>query len=325
MKKIVILALTLCMCLPLAACGEDDTFWTQTLSQFELILGSDETPKNEDLFLGAEITYSSNIEDALDPNLFESIFQYEAVREFVELNTYEEMLHLSFNMAVRYYKNFGLITLNTTDGNVKQAHENLRTGIEELSEEVSAFRTAKADFEKALEGIEAKDLYQSEITMQELKEYKRAFSSLILKTSEVNHEFLNTYELSYSQIKTAEDTDISYCYNSSIAQIVYAYNLYAFGEFDGDYTENEEVLSYINILNLAKQNFTNDNFDAWHDIYTRFLVEIDLYKTALNEVDLLNTENLDSEGVAYVNKINNFLNDYVQVLYSATAGLIKGN
>ena len=135
MKKIVILTLTLCMCLPLAACGEDDTFWTQTLSQFELILGSDETPKNEDLFLGAELTYSSNI-------------------------------------------------------------ENLRTGIEELSEEVSAFRTAKADFEKALEGIEAKDLYQSEITMQELKEYKRAFASLILKTSDVNLEFLNTYELS---------------------------------------------------------------------------------------------------------------------------------
>lgn len=313
MKKFLSVLAILCFAFILTACGEPNEFWKQTLTQFELILGTDETPKNQDIFYGQPIVYISNVQTAINSSS----------TEFSSLKSYDEMLKLSFGITKTYYKNFGIVSLNATNEEVIEAHNKLNQEIENLNEEITNFRTAKQDFENAVKDVE--NLTSSPNALQELKEYKRAFSSLILNVNELNINFLNTYELSYNQITTSESSDIKYCYNSALARIIYAYNLYAFGEFDGEYTENAEVKGYITDLNSKLSDttiFTNANFNSWKDIYDRFLSEIDLYKTSLDSIDLTDVNEDDLEEVAYKNKVEKFLNDYVEVLYSSTLTLL---
>lgn len=313
MKKIACIMLMFCFAFIFTACGETDEFWKQTLTQYELILGTDASPKNSDIFYSDNLVYISNVQDAI--NLEDS--------EFASLKNYEEMLKLSFDITKRYYKNFGIVTLKVTDGSVRDAHNSLREEIVELDEEISAFRTAKSEFENAVKDVQ--DIPNSANALQELKEYKRAFSSLILKVSQTNISFLDTYELSYNQISTAENSDMKYCYTSSMARIIYSYNLYAFGEFDGEYQEVSEIKAYIDDLNskLTDQtNFISTSFAKWNDVYERFMAEIELYQTALDEIDYLNVDTQDKLELAHKTKIDSFLNSYVEVLYNSTLKLI---
>ena len=315
MKKLISsLILILSLCFTLTACGEEDKFWEKTLSQFEIILGTDQAPINKDIFYEENLTFTQNIEDAISSG----------DENFSVLNDYEKMLKLSFNTTLTYYKNFGIVTLKTTDSAVKQAHEDLKKQIVSLKNQIDTFKNSKSIFENALKNVN--NITSSPNALQELKKFKRAYSSLILEVSKTNIKFLETYEQSYLQLATLEP-DIKYCYSSSLARIIYSYNLYAFGEFDGEYNKDQTILNYIDELyaKLNTSTFVSTNFNSWKDVYDRFLTEITIFEEALNNLDLLSINNLyDLTNIekVYYEKITKFLNNYVKVMYEETLTLL---
>lgn len=313
MKKLVSLILLLTFSFIFVACGEPDEFWKNTAKTYETILGTDELPINQEIFYDEAVTYSSKITDAINNN----------TTGYYVLNIYEDMLHNSFIATKNYYNNFGIVTLKTQDENVKQKHNELVDSINNLKSEIANFNVAKNTFINNLESIS--NITTSPIALQELKEYKREFSKLILAVSECNNLFLDTYEISYEILQNENDVDIKYCYISSLTKVIYAFNLYAFGENDGQYLSSTSASSFIFYLIEKLDNnvtFTSTNFEEWKDVYNSYLAELSLFEECLQKIEVTNYDETDKFETAYYNKINNFMTNYIYEMYSFTTKLI---
>ena len=103
MKKFVSFVLLISLSFLLFACGEPEEFWKDTEASYQIILGTDELPINEEIFYNHNLTYSSKIKLAIN----------DSSSDYYTLNIYENILHLSFLATQDYYKNFGIVTLKT--------------------------------------------------------------------------------------------------------------------------------------------------------------------------------------------------------------------
>ena len=313
MKKIVSFVLLISLSFLLFACGEPEEFWKDTEASYQIILGTDELPINEEIFYNHNLTYSSQINLAIN----------DSSSDYYTLNIYENILHLSFLATQDYYKNFGIVTLKTQDENVKNKHKELVKDINDLEKEIKEFYSAKTTFVNNLKPIT--DILTSPIALQELKEYKRAFSKLILAVSECNNLFLDTYEISYEILQKENDLDGKYAYASSLTKMVYAFNLYAFGENDGQYLSNVNASALIVDLATKFENastFTSTYFEEWKNVYNAFITELSIFEDCLEKIDVTNYDNTNKFEQAYYNKVNDFMNHYMYEMYNFTLKLI---
>ena len=315
MKKFLISVLLFSMCVMLSACSIDPELLTKTQSAYEIILGTEEEPLNTELFgKDTAISYSSNIQSEID-NIIEN--------EFSVLKIYDKVLEQSFDMTQYYYKNFSVLTLKKDDKSIVKEHEQLRENIKTFEGDIKNFKSAKSEFETKLAVVD--NLSENAIALQELNKYKHAFATLIVKASKLNLEFADVYGNSYNIITDKDNSNIEFCYRTTFVYVIYAYNLYAFGEFDDEYKENVASKALIDSM-FEKQEleFEQTNFDDWKMNFEKFKVELALYEEALNNIDLNEEmEENDVTAKVYEEKVYAMLNRYIPQVSSITDNLIK--
>ena len=107
--------------------------------------------------------------------------------------------------------------------------------------------------------------------------------------------------------------------------MVYAFNLYAFGENDGQYLSNVNASALIVDLATKFENastFTSTYFEEWKNVYNAFITELSIFEDCLEKIDVTNYDNTNKFEQAYYNKVNDFMNHYMYEMYNSTLKLI---
>lgn len=305
MKKISFVLILIMLVLFLPACANTQNPWLDVRANINEL--SDD---NQNILNGA-IEYPTEIQNKI----------YSASPEYYQLNFYANILASCFSMAKAYVSSFAVAPINSQ--NATMLCNNLNFSLQNFKSEITVFNSAKNYYFNSVKNMNL----DSAIAIGQLKVYKQAFYSLILKANEVNKNFLKTYSSLYGGIKTFSNytsLDVAKAVYFSFSELIDAYISYALTEFKG--IHGQATTFYVKLSSLKNRLSYEDYniyaYSSWLSVYNDFLIEKKLFLNALNFVDLTNEAN-DVKTLTFKNKIQNFVNYDSGIFIDKTLALIN--
>lgn len=306
MKKLSLMLLIM-LAFFLPACSDSNKPWLNIQTSINAFLNSDEYQEIVD----GVINYPTEIQN--------KIYSYN--QEYNVLNIYANILSSCFIIAEDFLGSFSITPLNSRMA--LSWSNNLNLIIQNFKNEVTVFNNAKNYYFNSVENIGLDNV----IATGQLKVYKKAFYSLILKANEFNKNFLNAYSELYGNVQVSPSftsLDASKAVAFSFSELTDIYISYAFTEFKGIHGQTTSFYVGLSILK-NKLSYTDYNVNAyanWLTVYNDFQIEKDLFLKALNYVDLTTIAPTDAKSLTYKNKIENFVNYDANIFIDKTLSLI---
>lgn len=321
MKKIVniFLALTMiCTAILMTACGTTEKYWETTFEKTTQFV-----EKQENAFLFSHtpsLTYSIGIQEQID----------HGVAAYSELKTNYFALLDNLMVMFRTHRVNLAISPVVKDKQTQNLFKEFNQQMDKMQNSINQLMQSKAYFEQHV----TNNLEES-ASLQELKNYKRAFVDTINQALEFNKTFEQLYTHAYLAFPTSKITVYQTGLENLMAtvasnRLLHSFVLYAFDNGDGTMASllNTTAITKLNQIQsaLAAPNYKENKLEIINSVveYSQlFEIELDQYKQALNVVNLGKvrkdgvqaylTQNPTHE--TYLNKIENF-NQTIVVLYA---------
>lgn len=349
MKKflnvVLILAMILVSSFVFTACKEkeEDKFYETTNQKFSTFIQT--VCLNEKYFNG--VKYGNNIQTILnniENNNYSSdnkdLYQYEQLNE-----VYDQIFVVSF----KFLSQFDGIFINVP----QEIPKNMKKNYLSFEKSLESALTKLNDFDKEIDYLDQhivgidEDQATSIISLQLLKNFKRAYIDISQTFIELSNQFLKLCETyiypsvsNYIQDgKYIELTETQITNQKTLANLKSAISIITpaikyLNSFNGEYEKvnNEvffETLNNLSNLNTKIENSTNvKELNSWQLTYNAYCNDLNLFNKSLEKVsmqsfkkdynydiDLFTQANI--ENLAYINKIIEFSSQSITTLFNS--------